>query len=131
MTFINSDVHHRYVTRAPCSVKTRSSSHRLGNGKMINFRRRNKQWIVLVDDEESIRYAVGDFLYDRGYQVTACADANSMLELIFERNRNNNNDRDGGNDSKENSPRLPDSLSISHDELPRACLQPSINSVFP
>lgn len=45
------------------------------------FVERNKRWIVLVDDEESIRLAVGDFLYDRGYQVTACADADSMLNL--------------------------------------------------
>jgi len=46
------------------------------------FVERSKRWIVIVDDEESIRMAVGDFLYDVGYQVTACADADSMLELL-------------------------------------------------
>lgn len=45
------------------------------------FLARTKRWIVLVDDEESIRLAVGDYLYDHGYQVTACADADSMLEV--------------------------------------------------
>ena len=45
------------------------------------FLERTKRWIVIVDDEEPIRLAVGDFLYDRGYQVTACADADSMLRL--------------------------------------------------
>ena len=45
------------------------------------FLERNKRWIVLVDDEEPIRLAVGDYLYDRGYQVTACADADALLEV--------------------------------------------------
>ena len=45
------------------------------------FIERNKRWIVIVDDEEDIRLAVGDYLYDQGYQVTACADADSMLEV--------------------------------------------------
>lgn len=42
--------------------------------------RRNKQWIVLVDDEEAIRMAVGDYLYDQGFQVTACADVDALFE---------------------------------------------------
>lgn len=45
------------------------------------FLERNKRWIVLVDDEEAIRLAVGDYLYDQGYQVTACADADSFLDV--------------------------------------------------
>lgn len=45
------------------------------------FVARNKRWVIVVDDEESIRMAVGDFLYDQGFQVTACADVDSMLQL--------------------------------------------------
>jgi len=45
------------------------------------FMERSKYWIVLVDDEEAIRLSVGDFLYDSGYQVTACADADALLEV--------------------------------------------------
>jgi DNA-binding NarL/FixJ family response regulator len=45
------------------------------------FMERNTHWIVLVDDELSIRQSVGDFLYDSGYQVTACADAYAFVEL--------------------------------------------------
>jgi len=45
------------------------------------FLRRHKYWVVLVDDEESIRTAVGDYLYDQGYQITACADADALLEV--------------------------------------------------
>jgi DNA-binding NarL/FixJ family response regulator len=45
------------------------------------FLKRNKHWVVLVDDEEAIRESVGDFLYDEGYQVTACADADALLEV--------------------------------------------------
>jgi DNA-binding response OmpR family regulator len=37
---------------------------------------------VLVEDEETIRLAVGDYLYDQGYQVTACADAQAALEFL-------------------------------------------------
>lgn len=46
-----------------------------------SFRERTRHWVVLVDDEESIRLAVGDYLYDQGYQVTACADADALLEV--------------------------------------------------
>ena len=46
------------------------------------FQQRSKSWIVLVDDEESIRLAVGRYLYDSGYTVTACADAEALLELL-------------------------------------------------
>lgn len=51
--------------------------------KMRNakFLERNKHWVVLVDDEEAIRLAVGDYLYDQGYQVTACADADAFLDI--------------------------------------------------
>ena len=76
------------------------------------FRRRNQQWVVLVDDEESIRYAVGDFLYDRGYEVTACADAASLLDLIAVKNSKNNN-------SEETSLRLPDII-VSDVRMPES-----------
>jgi DNA-binding NarL/FixJ family response regulator len=45
------------------------------------FIERNKHWIVFVDDEEAIRLSVGDFLYDSGYQVTACSDAMAVVEV--------------------------------------------------
>ena len=47
------------------------------------FIRRNQFWVVLVDDEESIRMPVGDYLYDEGYQITACADAAALLEDVL------------------------------------------------
>lgn len=49
--------------------------------KDSKFLQRTKKWVVLVDDEEAIRLAVGDYLYDQGYQVTACADADAFLEV--------------------------------------------------
>jgi DNA-binding NarL/FixJ family response regulator len=45
------------------------------------FLERNKRWVILVDDERAIRLAVGDYLYDKGYQVTACADADAVFEV--------------------------------------------------
>jgi DNA-binding NarL/FixJ family response regulator len=46
------------------------------------FVQRHKCWVILVDDEESIRMSVGDFLYDEGYQVTACDGAESLLQVL-------------------------------------------------
>lgn len=66
------------------------------------FLQRNQYWVVLVDDEESIRLAVGDYLYDEGYQVTACADAAALLEQVL---------------SKDGTSRLPDAI-ISDIRMP-------------
>jgi DNA-binding response OmpR family regulator len=46
------------------------------------FLERAKQWVIIVDDEEAIRLAVGDYLFDQGYKVTACADADAMLHVV-------------------------------------------------
>eukprot|EP00548_Thalassiothrix_antarctica_P017782 CAMPEP_0194198530 /NCGR_PEP_ID=MMETSP0154-20130528/77815_1 /TAXON_ID=1049557 /ORGANISM="Thalassiothrix antarctica, Strain L6-D1" /LENGTH=354 /DNA_ID=CAMNT_0038923331 /DNA_START=256 /DNA_END=1320 /DNA_ORIENTATION=- len=46
------------------------------------FCERNRRWIVLLDDEMSIRKVVGDYLYDEGYQVTACSDTTALLQVI-------------------------------------------------
>lgn len=40
---------------------------------------RSKHRVVLVDDEESVRNAVGRFLFDEGYRVAAYADASSAF----------------------------------------------------
>jgi len=49
-----------------------------------DFQRRSNRWILIVDDEEPIRKAVGQLLFDRGYQVTACADALTALQIAQE-----------------------------------------------
>lgn len=53
------------------------------------FMERTRRWVILVDDEESIRLSVGDYLYDQGYQVTACADGDAMLEVCAKPQNNN------------------------------------------
>jgi len=45
------------------------------------WRKRSECWVVLVDDEEAIRKAVGQLLFDRGYQVTACPDGPTALKI--------------------------------------------------
>lgn len=52
-----------------------------------DFQRRSNQWILIVDDEESIRKAVGQLLFDRGFQVTACADGRTALQTAKGRHR--------------------------------------------
>ena len=46
---------------------------------------RADSWILLVDDEEPIRAAVGDFFLDQGYKVTTCGDGAQALELLRQR----------------------------------------------
>jgi DNA-binding NarL/FixJ family response regulator len=43
---------------------------------------RSNRWVVIVDDEKPIRQAVGNYLSDQGYQVTACADAPAALKVF-------------------------------------------------
>jgi DNA-binding NarL/FixJ family response regulator len=54
------------------------------NGENKKVQRRRKYWVVVVDDEEDLRLAVGDFLFDKGYHVTACSDAPALLEVCNE-----------------------------------------------
>ena len=49
------------------------------------WQKRANHWILLVDDEASIRNAVGQLLFDKGYQVTACADATKALQVAVNR----------------------------------------------
>lgn len=81
-----------------------------------SFLRRNKSWIIVVDDEEPIRLALGDYLYGSGYSVTACADAEAVLELLAavpidgeegEKGRDNGN---GGGEPSFHGGRLPDAI---------------------
>lgn len=77
----------RGLWNQPCQVNRysarRDSLEEESDGKVLDrkFLERNKYWVVLVDDEEAIRRAVGDYLYDQGYQMTACADADALLEV--------------------------------------------------
>eukprot|EP00804_Cyclotella_cryptica_P016195 CCRYP_005691-RA/>CCRYP_005691-RA protein AED:0.25 eAED:-0.48 QI:0/-1/0/1/-1/1/1/0/462 len=45
---------------------------------------RAKHWVVLIDDEPSIRLAIGDYLHSMGYKfVTACDGPMSFLEMLL------------------------------------------------
>ena len=46
-------------------------------------RRRENSWILLVDDEEPIRRAIGQFFSDKGYRVTTCDDGNTALQMAM------------------------------------------------
>ena len=46
------------------------------------WQERSNRWVVVVDDERAIRQAVGKYLSDQGYQVTACADAATALTVF-------------------------------------------------
>jgi DNA-binding NarL/FixJ family response regulator len=69
------------------------------------FQRRTNRWVLLVDDEESIRKSVGQLLFDRGFEVSACGDAPTAIQIAQE-----------GRDEVGN-PRLPDVI-ISDVRMP-------------
>ena len=52
------------------------------------MKKRMEKWIIVVDDEEAIRKAVGQLLFDRGYQVTACADGQTALNVALSKRSN-------------------------------------------
>lgn len=56
------------------------------------WRERSKRWVVIVDDEEAIRKAVGQFVSDKGYQVTTCADGSSALKICRSKRAGSNED---------------------------------------
>lgn len=44
---------------------------------------RSRRWVVLVDDEFPIRRSVGDYVRNAaGYRVSACSDAQALLDLL-------------------------------------------------
>ena len=49
--------------------------------KRLYLRQSKRNWILLVDDEQSIRQALGDYLSDNGYQVTACSDVDMAMSI--------------------------------------------------
>jgi DNA-binding response OmpR family regulator len=78
-----------FLPRLAVAANKADDTSSSGKGAMEDYNRvqdkefleRTKRWVVLVDDEEAIRMSVGDYLYDSGYRVTACADADAMLEV--------------------------------------------------
>lgn len=70
-----------------CSLTTSHSSmlfaRKIASDFVNDTTPRNSHWLLIVDDEEAIRQSVGDYLFDAGYQVTACADAASAQEILL------------------------------------------------
>eukprot|EP00545_Synedropsis_sp_CCMP1620_P001083 CAMPEP_0119007336 /NCGR_PEP_ID=MMETSP1176-20130426/2941_1 /TAXON_ID=265551 /ORGANISM="Synedropsis recta cf, Strain CCMP1620" /LENGTH=294 /DNA_ID=CAMNT_0006959459 /DNA_START=160 /DNA_END=1044 /DNA_ORIENTATION=+ len=83
-------------TVASSSISSSSSNEGgvqdFGSESRSKYAERSKRWIVLVDDEEQIRKAVGQYLFDSGYQVTACPDAKAALDVSRTRRRKSGSD---------------------------------------
>jgi len=73
------------VTTTTITAKKNNNSNSIERESRIKdkaFLQRAKHWVVIVDDEEAIRLAVGDYLFENGYKVTACADADAMIHVV-------------------------------------------------
>lgn len=62
--------------RPPRTILLLSSSSR-------SIAKARSPWILLVDDEESIRVAVGRFFIEKGYKVTTCENGSKAMELLL------------------------------------------------
>ena len=54
----------------------------LNNNNTVDDDYLSRRWVLLVDDEEPIRQAVGQLLTNQGYHVTACADGRAALQEL-------------------------------------------------
>lgn len=90
-----------------------------GSEARSKYDERSKRWIVLVDDEEQIRKAVGQYLFDSGYQVTACPDAKAALHVSRTRRRRTTSSSSSDDDdaAEEESLQIPD-LIVSDIRMP-------------
>ncbi len=58
--------------------------HSVGHNNNNDMKQcRSQRWILLVDDESSIRQAVGQLLVESGYQVTLCQDGSEALRVAL------------------------------------------------
>ena len=80
---VSNNNHSKSPSSKPNTSASSSSTTPLPTQKQSPFQKRLKSWIVLVDDEESIRLSLGNYLYQEGYTVTACADAEALLEILY------------------------------------------------
>lgn len=109
----------RFTHRRVLQLKQSSSSSSndvqdFGSESRSKYDERSKRWIVLVDDEEQIRKAVGQYLFDSGYQVTACPDAKAALHVSRTRRRKPASE---GIDEAEEALQIPD-LIVSDIRMP-------------
>jgi len=66
--------------------QSNNSEHEFGAQRDPDYQKRSKRWVLLVDDEEAIRRAVGQLLFEKGYQVTTCADGATALKVALSPN---------------------------------------------
>mmetsp|Transcript_25643 Transcript_25643/g.54029 ORF Transcript_25643/g.54029 Transcript_25643/m.54029 type:complete len:343 (+) Transcript_25643:153-1181(+) len=79
--------HHRNHNVFLCSQPAANSREQGDPEETLLLRRRENAWILLVDDEEPIRRAIGQFFSDKGYQVTACGDGKAALQVALGRKK--------------------------------------------
>ena len=75
------------TSRNPRICLVSNAIKNINSERRDHFEHRSERWVVLVDDEASIRKAVGQYLFDEGYQVTACPDAKIALQVIRTKTR--------------------------------------------
>jgi DNA-binding NarL/FixJ family response regulator len=74
------------------------------------WRKRSECWVIVVDDEEAIRKAVGQLLFDQGYQVTACADGPTALQVATTSKKRQASSGEGGEEDDAQTRRIPDCI---------------------
>lgn len=102
------------------SLSSRSQNYDSFHGDLKKLR--SERWVLFVDDEKSIRDAVGQLLVKSGYQVTTCENGYEALRIALNGQRMVLKDNDDGKVSLENSitTTLPASSFVSPRSVPDA-----------
>lgn len=101
-TSFNSWSHHRHRRQHPAQCNrsmhpvlhaAKGESNKEIDRTTIFTHDNDQKWIVIVDDEKPIRQALGEYLSENGFEVTACSNVDTAIKVcesnIF---TNENND---------------------------------------
>ena len=77
--------HQRYRTQATIPPILNAAKDKSNNeiDRTTIFKHDNdqKQWVVIVDDEQPIRQALGEYLSESGFEVTACSNVDTAMKV--------------------------------------------------
>ena len=92
-----------------CTARVDSTSTALysSGNKVYSRQRVVRKWVLVVDDEQPIRQAVGDYLSEHGFQVTACSDVDTAMSICESSSNDSSNNSSSGPDCIISDVRMP------------------------
>jgi len=72
-----------FCSRNPVRKNNSNNRIKLSMSSMESHDETRKTKVLMVDDEDAIHEALGEYLLERGYEVTACVDADTALDVCI------------------------------------------------